>query len=195
MNILDLPSLSKRIIETITQTMGVGQASLFLINDEKGEYQLSESLNLFSPPILSRESPLIAYLQKIKEIVVREEIAKGANLRELRDVLQQMGLLGAEISIPLLSKGKLIGVINLSHKLNKDLYYQEDIDLLTTLAYQAAIALENAKLFEDLKKSKSYIRRADRLASLGTLTAGLAHEIRNPLVAIKTLTQLLPERI
>ncbi|MDP2972531.1 MAG: ATP-binding protein, partial [Deltaproteobacteria bacterium] len=78
---------------------------------------------------------------------------------------------------------------------NKDVYYHEDIELLTTLANQAAIAIENARLFEDLKKSKSYIRRADRLASLGTLTAGLAHEIRNPLVAIKTLTQLLPERL
>jgi signal transduction histidine kinase len=39
------------------------------------------------------------------------------------------------------------------------------------------------------------MRRADRLASLGTLTAGIAHEIRNPLVAIKTFTQLLPDRL
>jgi signal transduction histidine kinase len=39
------------------------------------------------------------------------------------------------------------------------------------------------------------MHRAERLASLGTLTAGLAHEIRNPLVAIKTFTELLPERI
>jgi signal transduction histidine kinase len=39
------------------------------------------------------------------------------------------------------------------------------------------------------------MRRADRLASLGTLIASLAHEIRNPLVSIKTFTQLLPERI
>lgn len=46
----------------------------------------------------------------------------------------------------------------------------------------------------DLKQSQSIIRRADRLSSLGMLTAGLAHEIRNPLVAIRTFTQLLPER-
>jgi signal transduction histidine kinase len=131
----------------------------------------------------------------MREIIVKEELAKGANIPELKDVIQQMSSLEAEVSIPLISKSKLIGMINLSHKFNKDVYYQEDIDLLTTLANQTAIAIENARLFEDLKKSKSYIRRADRLASLGTLTAGLAHEIRNPLVAIKTLTQLLPERV
>jgi two-component system NtrC family sensor kinase len=104
-------------------------------------------------------------------------------------------LLEAEVSIPLILKGQLIGMINLGYKFNKDIYSHEDIELLGTLANQAAIAVENAKLYEDLKRSKSYIRRADRLASLGTLTAGLAHEIRNPLVAIKTLTQLLPERL
>jgi signal transduction histidine kinase len=46
----------------------------------------------------------------------------------------------------------------------------------------------------ELELSQSIIRRADRLSSLGMLTAGLAHEIRNPLVAIRTFTQLLPER-
>jgi signal transduction histidine kinase len=106
-----------------------------------------------------------------------------------------MSLLEAEVSIPLIWKEELIGMINLSHKFTKDIYSREDIELLSTLANQTAIAIENARLYEDLKRSKSYIRRADRLASLGTLTAGLAHEIRNPLVAIKTLTHLLPERL
>jgi signal transduction histidine kinase len=122
-------------------------------------------------------------------------LAKGANISELNDVIKKMSLLEAEVSIPLISKGQLIGMINLSHKFNKDIYSHEDIELLSTLANQTAISIENARLYEDLKKSKSYMRRADRLASLGTLTAGLAHEIRNPLVAIKTLTQLLPERL
>jgi len=46
----------------------------------------------------------------------------------------------------------------------------------------------------ELKESQNTLRRADRLSALGLLTAGFAHEIRNPLVAIRTFTQLLPER-
>jgi PAS domain S-box-containing protein len=45
-----------------------------------------------------------------------------------------------------------------------------------------------------VKRLESQVRRSDRLASLGTLAAGMAHEIKNPLVSIKTFTQLLPER-
>jgi signal transduction histidine kinase len=74
------------------------------------------------------------------------------------------------------------------------MYNREDIDLLKTLANQATIAIENAKMYDALRKTKVRMQRADRLASLGTLTAGLAHEIRNPLVAVKTFLQLLPEK-
>jgi signal transduction histidine kinase len=196
--ILDLKSLSKKIVETITQTMGVEKASLFFLNEERGGYYLLESKNIriaSFPPILPKGEPLPEYLQKMKEIIIREELVKGEKIPELSNVTQTMSQLEAEVSIPLILKSQLIGMINLSHKFNKDIYSHEDIELLTTLANQTAIAIENARLYEDLKKSKSYIRRADRLASLGTLTAGLAHEIRNPLVAIKTFTQLLPERL
>jgi signal transduction histidine kinase len=197
-SILDLQSLSKKIIETITQTMGVEKASLFLWNEEKGSYSLFESKNIEmtdSAPQLPKDNPLPHYLQKVREIIIREELAKWAHVPELNDVVNGMSLLEADVSIPFISKGQLIGMINLSHKFTKDIYSHEDIELLSTLANQTAIAIENARLYEDLKRSKSYIRRADRLASLGTLTAGLAHEIRNPLVAIKTLTQLLPDRL
>ena len=196
-SILDLRSLSKRGIETITQTMGVEKASLFLLNEEKGGYDLYESKNIKIPavPILPKRDPLPHYLEKFGEIIIREELAKGANIPELEGVIHQMSSLEAEVSIPLVSKGHLVGIINLSYKFNKDIYSHEDIELLSTLANQMAVAIENARLYEDLKRSKSYIRRADRLASLGTLSAGLAHEIRNPLVAIKTFTQLLPERL
>ena len=196
--ILNLQSLSSKIVETITQTMGVEKASLFFLNEERGGYYLLESKNInisAFPPILQKGDALPQYLEKIKEIIIREELVKGKTIPELQNIVKTMSQLEAELSIPLILKGQLIGMINLSHKFNKDIYSHEDIELLNMLANQTAIAIENARLYEDLKKSKSYIRRADRLASLGTLTAGLAHEIRNPLVAIKTFTQLLPERL
>jgi two-component system NtrC family sensor kinase len=197
-SILDLQSLSRKILETITQTMGVEKGSLFLWNEEKAGYSIFESKNVniaVSTPHIPKDDPLPQYLQKMGEIIIREELAKGANIPSLKDVVNKMSLLEAEATIPFISKGQLVGMMNLGYKFTKDIYSHEDIELLNTLANQTAIVIENARLYEDLKRSKSYIRRADRLASLGTLTAGLAHEIRNPMVAIKTLTQLLPERL
>ena len=79
-----------------------------------------------------------------------------------------------------------------------DLQYRVSIyrdDEIGSLA--AAFDQMTERLMErerELKESQNILRRADRLSSLGLLTAGLAHEIRNPLVAIRTFTQLLPER-
>jgi signal transduction histidine kinase len=74
------------------------------------------------------------------------------------------------------------------------MYSSDDLEVLSALTNQAAVAIENARLYQNLKQSQRVLQRADRLSSLGMLTAGLAHEIRNPLVAIRTFTQLLPER-
>ena len=81
----------------------------------------------------------------------------------------------AEVCLPLMYMDRLIGFINLGHKFEEQMYYREDLDLLNTLANQLAVAIENANLYENLKKSQTIMRRADRLASLGTLISSLAH--------------------
>jgi signal transduction histidine kinase len=98
------------------------------------------------------------------------------------------------MAAPLLARGRVIGMMAVWRIGASDLFTQEDLSFLVGLSQQAAIAIENASLYENLKQSQDTLRRADRLSSLGLLTAGLAHEIRNPLVAIRTFTQLLPER-
>jgi len=74
----------------------------------------------------------------------------------------------------------------LSIRVSTSIFHGRDGSVLGALAVLTDITA--------LKRLEFQIRRSDRLASLGTLSAGMAHEIKNPLVSIKTFAQLLPER-
>jgi two-component system NtrC family sensor kinase len=197
-SIVDLENLSNNLVKTVGRALGVEKASLYLVDEAKGSYNLNAELGLdadqYLETALLRDDPLIRRLQKSREGVVKEELEMARDDPARRLTAERMGQLDAEISVPIVSKQKLIGILNLGHKEGREIYSNEDLELLSTLANQAAIAIENARLYENLKQSQHTLRRADRLSSLGLLTAGLAHEIRNPLVAIRTFTQLLPER-
>jgi two-component system NtrC family sensor kinase len=197
-SIVDLEDLSHSLVKTVSRALGTEAASLYLLDETKGVYNLKANVgrekNGYPLAMLSKSDLLVQRLTGNPEGVVKEELEMAQDGASELQIAKKMGELEAEISVPILSKGKLIGILNLGHKEEKEIYSSEDLELLSTLANQAAVALENARLYENLKQSQDTLRRADRLSSLGLLTAGLAHEIRNPLVAIRTFTQLLPER-
>jgi two-component system, NtrC family, sensor kinase len=192
-SILDLKLLSQKIIDTLTQEIEIAGASLFIMDEEKGYYYpivcTGSGCDEIKKIFLPKEEPFCVWVTKKNDIIIKEELRGNEKI-----YLERLEKMQAEITIPLLWKNELVGILNLSHKITRDMYNREDLDLLKTLANQATIAIENAKMYDALKKTKSRMQRADRLASLGTLTAGLAHEIRNPLVAVKTFLQLLPEK-
>lgn len=76
--------------------------------------------------------------------------------------------------------------LNVVVRASSSIFHGEDGEMLGALMVLTDITA--------LKRLELQIRRSDRLASLGTLSAGVAHEIKNPLVSIKTFAQLLPER-
>ena len=95
---------------------------------------------------------------------------------------------GFDLSLPMKANGRIVGRLNLGHKMSGEMFSKEDIDLLSTLANQVAISIENSNLYQQ-------ILRSDKLAALGTMSAGLAHEIKNPLASLKGLTQILPDNL
>lgn len=196
-SILSTNDLCKEIITTTTDALMVEKSSIYIFDEENGFYKLYESIGLNEEKTVTsyhKEDLFFSWIERHKEIFIKEELERDTVDTEALAVVEKMNQMESEICIPLITKQKLIGIINLGMKGKGEMYTHEDLELLTTLSNQAAIAIENAKLYEDISRAKIQMRRADRLASLGTLTAGLAHEIRNPLVAIKTFTQLLPER-
>jgi two-component system, NtrC family, sensor histidine kinase HydH len=94
----------------------------------------------------------------------------------------------AALCVPLVTpdaeSAQVVGLLGVRDERLRDAFASDEIELLRGLSAQLAIAVKNSKLYERMKER-------DRLAALGEMAAGLAHEIRNPLGAIKGAAQLL----
>ncbi len=97
--------------------------------------------------------------------------------------------------IPFMFAERLIGWASFSEKLSGEIFSQEDIDLLATVSRQASIAVENARTYENLRKTHEKLLEAERLAVIGEMAARIAHEIRNPLASIKMNIQILGRKM
>lgn len=139
---------------------------------------------------------------------------------ERRQVAACLDALGATLAIPLLARDELVGILATGQKRSGELLVQEDIELLTTIANQGAVALENARSYEALQKLNldlerkveertADLRRAlaekektqrqlvqsESLAAIGQLVAGTAHEMNNPLASASSLVETSAEAI
>jgi len=99
-------------------------------------------------------------------------------------LLAGLDALNADLVLPLRVQGNVVGFLCLRDERLTDAFASDEIAALLAVCDQLAINVENSRLFEVL-------RERDRLAALGEMSAGLAHEIRNPLAAIKGAAQEL----
>ena len=86
---------------------------------------------------------------------------------------------------------RLIGMLCVGSHKEGEALTGEDVAFMESLMPQAGIALENALLYREQRERYRRMLRADRLATIGELAAGAAHEIRNPLTSIKSSIQYL----
>jgi signal transduction histidine kinase len=102
------------------------------------------------------------------------------------------------LHVPLIGHDRTLGLLALDRRSDGSELSTEDVQLVQALANQAASALENSRLYTELKRSAEELERSQRhlvqsekLAATGRLAASIAHEINNPLQAIKNCLELI----
>lgn len=312
---LDLQSLLGYLAEIVAKTFKAELVQIYLRDDATRTFSAPQipARNRWwggrSTPAIPYDSALPAYLSTHKHTLLRDDVANTNDHPPSADAATELVRIGGEIVFPLFQDEVLAGFIVIGEKRSGDPFYSRDIDLLSTLASQAAVAMKNAHLYSQVVVANEYVdnilstmesgviavdatghislfnpaahrltgmrftsseglsyndlpvplagplrntllegashsqletvlhgkdgsalplvysttklqdkdgtthgalivfsdlsrlkelerekQRAERLASFGALAAGVAHEIKNPLVAIRTFAELLPER-
>jgi PAS domain S-box-containing protein len=312
---LDLQALLAYVCEVARRTCRPDLIAVFVRDPGDLSFRLATRqafgdtvVGLLTRPVEANDAlPIFLHTSRIP--LIRDELGQSLDGSQAREAIRALTSLGGDFALPMFSEQHLLGFILLGPKLSGDAYFNEDVELLSTLVNQAAIAIKNAQLyrqvvvvneyienilrtmdsgvitiddrgrvalcnstaarltglsteqltslsvdtlpaplgsqlqetlsdgyprsqvetalpgeadrgtplvcstsalrdergavigalivFSDLSKVKaleSEKRTSERLASLGSLVSGIAHEIKNPLVAIKTFAELLPER-
>jgi len=167
-SVTDLETLFRLIDRTVVRAMCVRDVAVLLL-EKKENYFLVEKTNGLADEVMYRQfsldNPLAAYLREKKDAVVMDELiaqmASGVisppEKKELDMVCSELKSLTASVAIPSFIKDKLVGILCLGEKLSGEPYSSDDLELLLTMASEAGIAIENAKLYRDITATRDYL--------------------------------------
>ncbi len=189
MLIADKSLLIGNFIAKIKQVFLVDRVFVFLLDENTGKYKLQNPDEKKSITFHAKDRLINWLAINDKELIISQnrDIVEYLSPEEQDKLIQ----LQAELIYPLKVMNHISGTVCLGRK-NDDMPFQaEEIESLSLIFNQAAFAIEHASLYELQKDRIRKMYRTDRLATLGELAAGAAHEIRNPLTSIRSTIQYL----
>jgi len=175
-SILDLEKLIDHLLSPITVDMKVEGSSLLLRNRERtgpylsthrffGRQEEGERRSL-----LPEDSAIVSRLKRSPGALMREGIKDHLPPQEAEEISQEMSQLEADLAIPVILQRELLAILLLGPKLSGDPFSEEDLQLLSTLANQAAVAIKNAQLYDEVASIKEYLENILRNLESGVIT-------------------------
>ncbi len=217
-SMLSAREIVDRILVALTATMGIERALVLLIDEEEEDVlrveatrgDWDEEAEEFS---LVPDHPICRSLWTRRRELSRDDFDEEPDpeMRELsRDVFDTLDV---ELLVPILFGVDLLGVIAVGRKLTGERLGTDERQLLRTLANQSAIAIENARAFDEiaqlnrtlearvddrtreLRETQAQLMQSEKMRSLGQLVAGVAHELNNPIGFVHANLALLDEYV
>ncbi|MHB9099834.1 MAG: sensor histidine kinase [Syntrophales bacterium] len=219
--LLSLPQIRSLLIDEITEALKVESVTLVMVEEGGLRLYAGRESGGDGEVLRGEIAPLIRFLDVEKMPLSRaaaEKLQTEDGEPEAFDRL--FDSLSAVLIVPLPSREGLAGLIALGQKRSGELFVDEDLELLTTIANQAAVAIENARSYEALEtlnrdleqkvmkrtaalhealmekeRTQDQLIRSESLAAIGQLVAGTAHELNNPIAGAMSLVETSVETI
>jgi len=191
---LDLEPLLQLIISTAADLVGSKSASIVLQSLQTGALVFRAASGPKSDHLIGMEVPIEGSIagtvfKTSQPLIVQETESDPRHYdgvdRAIESKTQSI------LAVPMIFKERTIGVLEAINKLDDGLYDDHDVQILSTLAAQAAVAIENARLITELQQANDQLARLDQLKS--DFIAIASHELRTPLALILGYATFLRE--
>lgn len=205
--IRSLQKLMDFIVNLFADTVKITHSAIYVYDAKAGEFILKSMAGqkINRPITIYKNNTLVLWLNENKAFLVYEEVKRKAEDKSntfFQALEKQMCFLKAAIVVPCFLENDLLDILILGKKSSGNIYFSEDLSNFSILAGEVALATENALLYghiedevrrrtEELMNMQKQLVQAEKLATIGTLAGGVAHEINNPLTAILTNAQML----
>jgi signal transduction histidine kinase len=219
-HIVELEHLAAAVVGLVAQTMDVQRGALFLVRRRGTPEGVRTEDSFFrlegirgagqemAPGTLSAESPITAYLAGDRQPLTQYDVDLLPRFQDAPpEEKEWLSSLEMDVYVPISVKDDWIGLLALGRKASGDRYFDADLMLLSMLADQTAVALENARLFDDLKVRNVENERLNQeltmanieLARLGQAKSDFidvaSHELRTPLAQVCGYNDLLVDML
>jgi len=202
----DLPRLLDLIVTTAIEVTDAERGSVMLLDEAEGVLTIKAAKGIPDEVV---ESTRLRLGEGIAGRVALDGqpllLRRGQGQETLRPLRHRDGQISSAISVPLRIDERIVGTLNVNESGRASEFTEEDLRALTLFADQAALALEKAQLYRDsqrqlerlltvldeLSRTQAQLVHSEKLASVGMLAGGVAHEINNPLMVILGRTELL----
>jgi two-component system, NtrC family, sensor histidine kinase HydH len=199
---ISIDEMAGLVLDSLHASGRAAQTSLYLPVEAEAVFDLKAFRGTKPPQSLSlaQQPALLAELRRDRRPILLENLVDRyqdapASITDgdptakrdqdrIGEAIATMRALGANVVVPILSEERILGILTLGTEIPTEGYSLDELAALLSVAEACAVVIDNTQEYEEL-------RERDRLAVMGEMATGIAHEIRNPLGAIKGAAQCL----